>query len=56
MTLGRQPKVTLPNGATVRQQPRLPGLQSGCVVRTLQPQTPARYCIRQQLLPHPPES
>lgn len=30
--LGRQPKVILPNGATVKQQPRLLGLLSVCVV------------------------
>lgn len=43
MMLGRQPKVTLPNGATVKQQPRLLGLLSGCVVRSLWPQWPARH-------------
>lgn len=51
--LGRQPKVILPNGAAVKQQPRLVGLLSGCVVGSLQPQWPARHYKSQPSQPIP---
>lgn len=53
MMLRRQPKVIRPNGATVKQQPRLLGLLSGCVVRSLRPRWPARHYKLQPLLPAP---
>lgn len=53
MLLGRQPKVIRPNGATVKHQSGLPGLLSGCVVRSLRPQWPARRYKLQPPLPTP---